>query len=70
MEPAIGKSFLFMLTAKEVWQAIQKSYSNLENSSQIFPFKTRLWHNKQGDGDLTTYYNEMLNTMARARPLL
>lgn len=27
---------------------------------QIFSLKTRLWHNKQADRDLTTYYNKML----------
>ena len=60
MELAIGKPFLFMPTATEIWEAIQETYSDLENSSQIFSLKMCLWHNKQGDRDLTTYYNKML----------
>ena len=43
MEPAIGKPHLFLPTAKYVWEAIRDLYSDLENSSQIFELKTRLW---------------------------
>ena len=32
MEPAIGKSHLFLPTAKDVWDAIRDMYSDLENS--------------------------------------
>lgn len=60
MEAAIGKPFLYLPTAKGVWEAVRDTYSDLENSSLIFEIKTRLWNNKQGDRDLTTYYNEML----------
>ena len=60
MEPAIGKPHLFLPTAKDVWEAVRDCYSNLENSSQIFDLKTRLWQSKQGKRDITTYYNEMV----------
>ena len=36
MEPTIGKPHLFLLTAKDVWEAVRDLYSDLENSSQIF----------------------------------
>ena len=60
MEPAIGKPHLFLPTAKDVWKAVRDCYSNLENSSQIFDLKTQLWQSKQGERDVTTYYNEMV----------
>ena len=60
MEPAIGKPHLFIPTAKDVWEAVRYLYLDLENSSQIFELKTRLWKSKQNDRDVTTYYNELV----------
>lgn len=60
MEPTIGKLYLFLPTAKDVWDAVRDCYSDLENSSQIYDLKTRLWQSKQGDRDVTTYYNIMV----------
>ncbi|KAH9763108.1 protein kinase domain-containing protein [Citrus sinensis] len=47
MEPGIGKPYLFLPKAKAVWDAVRDTYSDLENSSQIFELKTRLWQSKQ-----------------------
>lgn len=41
MNPSIGKP-LFIPTVKEVWEAVQDTYFDLENSSQIFDHKTHL----------------------------
>ena len=60
MEPKIGKPYLFLPTAKAVWDAVRDTYSDLENSSKIFELKTRLWQSKQGNWEVTTYYNELL----------
>ncbi|XP_024020665.1 uncharacterized protein LOC112091385 [Morus notabilis] len=60
MELAIGKPHLFLPTAKEVWEAVRDMYSNVKNSSQIFELKTKLWKSKQGDRDVTSYYNEIV----------
>jgi hypothetical protein len=60
MELAIGKPHLFLPIAKDVWEAIRDLYSELENSSQIFELKTRLWKSKQNDRNVTTYYNELV----------
>ena len=35
-------------------------YFDVENSSQIFKLKTKLWKSRQRDRDVTTYYNEMV----------
>jgi hypothetical protein len=60
MEPAIEKPHLFLPTTKDVWEAVRDLYLDLENSSQIFELKTRLWKSKQYDRNVTTYYNELV----------
>ncbi|XP_073062852.1 uncharacterized protein [Primulina eburnea] len=60
MELSIAKPHMFMKTAKEVWDSIRETYSDSENSSQIFELKTKLWNLKQHDRDVTIYYNEMV----------
>ncbi|RVX09169.1 hypothetical protein CK203_013737 [Vitis vinifera] len=60
MKPSIGKTYMFLPTTKDVWDAIRETYSDAENASQIFEIKTRLWQMKQGDREVTEYYTEML----------
>ncbi|KAK3035187.1 hypothetical protein RJ639_034575 [Escallonia herrerae] len=59
MEPTIGKPYLFCPTAKDVWEAMHETYSDVENSSQISDLKTKLWKSKQGEREVTVYHNEM-----------
>ena len=42
MEPTIGKPFLFLPIAQDVWEAVHDTYSDFENSSQIFGLKSQL----------------------------
>ena len=51
---------MFLPTVKDVWDAIQETYSDVENASQIFELKTWLWQMKQGDREVTEYYTKML----------
>ena len=60
MEPAVGKPNLFLSIAKDVWDAVRDMYYDVENLSQIFELKMNLWKSRQGDRDVTTYYNEMV----------
>ena len=60
MEPAIRKTCLFLPTAKDVWESVKETYCDVENSSQIFDLKTKLWQTKQGAREATDYFNEML----------
>ncbi|KAI5412874.1 hypothetical protein KIW84_057482 [Lathyrus oleraceus] len=60
METGIGKPYMFLPSAKDVWEAVKETYSDIQNSSQIFGLKSKLWHAKQGDRSGTAYYNEML----------
>ncbi|XP_024028569.1 uncharacterized protein LOC112093751 [Morus notabilis] len=62
MEPAIGKPHMFLPTAKDVWEAVREMYSDNENSSQIFEWKTKLWKAKQGDRNVTVFYNELVTS--------
>ena len=55
MKPAIGKTYMFLPTTKDVWDAIRETYSNAESASQIFELKTRLWQMKQRDREVTEY---------------
>lgn len=43
MEPSIGKPYLFLPTTKDVWEAVRKTYSDVDNFSQIYELKTKLW---------------------------
>ena len=51
---------MFLPTTKEVWDAVQETYSDEENASQVFEIKTRLWKMKHGEREVTDYYMEML----------
>ncbi|KAG6742683.1 hypothetical protein POTOM_053605 [Populus tomentosa] len=41
-------------------EAVRDMYSDLENSSQIFYLKSKLWQSRQRDREVTTYYNQMV----------
>ena len=60
MKPSIGKTYMFLSTAKDVWDAIRETYSDAKNASQIFEIKTQLWQMKQGERKVTEYYIEMV----------
>lgn len=60
METGIGKPYMFLPSAKDVWEAVKETYSDIQNSSQIFGLKSKLWQAKQGDRSVTAYYNELL----------
>ena len=38
----IRKPYLFIKTTKEVWEVVQETYSDLENSTLIFNLKSKL----------------------------
>lgn len=48
MEPRISRTYLLLKTAKDTWDAVQESYSDLENSSQVFELKLKLKEIGQG----------------------
>ncbi|KAI5389351.1 hypothetical protein KIW84_074846 [Lathyrus oleraceus] len=60
METGIGKSYMVLPSAKDVREAVKETYSDIQNSSQNFGLKSKLWHAKQGDRSVTAYCNELL----------
>ncbi|KAI5430160.1 hypothetical protein KIW84_034657 [Lathyrus oleraceus] len=63
METGIGKSYMFLPSAKDVREALKETYSDIQNFSQISDLKSKLWHAKQGDRSVTAYYNELLTLL-------
>lgn len=59
MTPEIGKTYLFLPTAKDMWDVVRGMHLDSENSSKILEIKTRLWQMKQWERDGTKYYLEM-----------
>ncbi|KAH9753027.1 protein kinase domain-containing protein [Citrus sinensis] len=57
MESEIGQTYLFLPTAKDLWDAVTETYSDLGNSAQIYDLKTRIRETKQGSQGVTKYYN-------------
>jgi hypothetical protein len=61
METGIGKPYMFLPSTNDVWEAIKETYFDIQNASQIFGLKLKLWHAKQGDRNVTPYYNKLLS---------
>ena len=61
METAIGQTYLFLPTAKDLWDEVQETYSDLGNATQMFEIKTKLKDIKQGSHSVTQYYNILPN---------
>ena len=57
MESHISRTYLFLRTAKAIWDAVRENYSDLENASQVFEIKNKLKDIRQGNSDITEYYN-------------
>ena len=57
MEPKIGRTYLLYKKVKEVWDAVQSLYSNMENTSQCFEVQSVLRTTRQGNNSVTDYYN-------------
>ena len=53
MEDAIGETYLFHPTAKDIWDAVSLAYSDLADSSQVFELRNRARNLRQGDMSVT-----------------
>jgi len=54
------KTYMYLPTAKDVWNVVKLSHSDIKSFSQIYDLKSNLWNLKQNDRDVTTYYNELM----------
>ncbi|KAK3023749.1 LOW QUALITY PROTEIN: hypothetical protein RJ639_044458 [Escallonia herrerae] len=57
MNLEIGQNFMFNGTAKEVWENVKETYSDNDNTSELFEIKGILHNLQQGDASVTQYYN-------------
>ena len=55
MEVDIGKTYLFLSTAQEIWETVQEAFLDLENSAQVFELKSRLRDQRQNSLTVTQY---------------
>ena len=60
MEPKIGKTYLFYKTTKEIWEAVQEIYSDIENNAQCFQIQSTIRMTRQGTNSVTEYYNTLI----------
>ena len=59
IQPEIGKPFLFLSTAKDIWDAVVKTYSKKGNATCIFELKRAIHETKQRGLDVLSYFNKL-----------
>ena len=52
MEENIGENYVYYSTTKELWDAVYRAFSNLENSTQMFKLRNKVRNLRQGDMDV------------------
>ena len=57
MESHIGEIYLMYPTAKAIWDAVSRAYSDLEDSSQMFSLCNQIRYLRQEDESVTFYFN-------------
>ena len=55
----IGENFLLYGTTKEIWDAAKETYSNNENTSELFEVESVLHDFRQGELTVTQYFNTL-----------
>ena len=59
MSNDIGLDFMYYDTAKEIWDAAKETYSDKENTSELFEIKGILHDLRQGELTVTQYFNTL-----------
>ena len=62
MTPKISDACMFLATAKDIWDAIQQTYSKARDAAQVYEVKVKTIATKQGRKTITEYANQ-LNTL-------
>lgn len=57
MTNEIGENFMFYDTAKDIWDAVKETYSDVDNTSAVFEIKSILHDLRQGESSVTEYFN-------------
>ena len=59
MDIEVGQNFMFYDTAAEIWRATKESYSDVENTAELFEIKGALHDLKQGELSVSQYFNSL-----------
>ncbi|KAL6315434.1 hypothetical protein AAG906_000549 [Vitis piasezkii] len=59
MIPEISDTCMFLATAKDIWDAIQQTYSKARDAAQVYEVKVKTVAAKQGDKTVTEYANQL-----------
>lgn len=56
MQPETSKNYMFLPTAKDIWEAVRQSYSKVQDAAVLYELKTKASTTKQGNRSVTEYY--------------
>ena len=59
MTPEVSDTYMFLPTAKEVWDAVRQTYSKAQDAAQVYEIKVRVSAMKQGTKSVTEYANSL-----------
>jgi hypothetical protein len=59
MIPEISDTCMFLSTAKEIWDAIEETYSKAKDAAQVYDVKVKTVAAKQGNKSVTEYANQL-----------
>lgn len=59
MIPEISDTCMFLKSAKEIWEAVEQTYSKAKDAAQIYEVKVKTVAAKQGNKSVTEYANQL-----------
>ncbi|XP_026450554.1 uncharacterized protein LOC113350634 [Papaver somniferum] len=59
MSPEIMKRYIWLPTAREIWDALSKAFYNRDDEMQVFTLNRRAFSSKQNGRALSIYYGEL-----------
>ena len=59
MIPNISNTCMFLATAKDIWDAIQQTYSKARDAAQVYEVKVKKIVAKQGSKTVTQYADQL-----------
>ncbi|KAG6735946.1 hypothetical protein POTOM_061371 [Populus tomentosa] len=57
--PEVCGPYMFLVTAKDIWDAVRQTYSKVKDAALIYEIKSKLSMTKQGNTMVIEYYNTM-----------
>nr|KYP61347.1 hypothetical protein KK1_015834 [Cajanus cajan] len=59
MNTEISDTIMFLSTAKEIWDAIEQTYSKAKDAAQVYDVKVKTLAAKQGNKSITEYATQL-----------